>query len=316
MGADELSACLGQYGLQARGPAQPLQGGYVGVTAMVPTSHGPVVVKRFSERFDASRTHLAAHAHQHAALAGLAPRLRQTQNGRLTTEVSDATYMLTEYIDAARPPGLDDFAAALAALHIRLESFDPGGLNADFLELPVPPIASLEQVLRRTHDETCRDIINWRLRILAEYGLGSQAVASLHKGWVHGDARTDNMLTTGPPKQHLFIDFDQVSRFWQPYEVVRAYVASVGPALSDPLLASTFRSYLSAYQAVAPISAVDRALMIDLYITVQAAETRTFTTPEGEVRNMAAFARTRHQQLTWFIKHRDLLRRVAEEVRP
>ncbi|MEU3741942.1 phosphotransferase [Streptomyces sp. NPDC032198] len=316
IGAEELSACLRQYGLQACGSARPLPSGHVGVTTVVPTDQGSLAVKRFGRRFDTVRTLLAAQAHQHAALDGLAPQLRQTPNGQLTTEINGATYMLTEYIHTARPPGLTDFAAALAALHARLDSFRPGGRRTDFLELSDPPAAGLEHLLRQSQGEALREVVNWRLRILAEFGLGAQAVASAPKMWVHGDARPDNVLARRTPEQHLFIDFDQVSRFPRPYEVMRAYVASVSPELPAPLLGSTFRSYLSAYQAVTSIPAAERALMIDLYITVQAAETRTFTTPEGEVRDMSAFARTRHQQLIWIIQHRDLLRTVAEEVWP
>ncbi|MGX1668575.1 phosphotransferase [Streptomyces sp. NPDC055400] len=316
MGAEELSACLRRYGLRASGPARPLAGGHVGVTTVVPTDQGSLAVKRFGRRFDTVRTRLAAQAHQHAALAGLAPQLRRSPDGHLTAEINGATYMLAEYIHAAQPPGLTDFAAALAALHTRLDSFRPGGRHTDFLELSDPPAAGLEHVLRQTQDKALREVVNWRLRILAEFGLGAQAVASAPKRWVHGDARLDNVLARHTPEQHLFIDFDQVSRFPRPYEVMRAYVASVSPELPAPLLDSTFRSYLSAYQAVMPIPAAERALMIDLYITVQAAETRTFTTPEGEVRDMSAFAHARHQQLMWITEHRDLLRTVAEEVRP
>ncbi|MGW3493141.1 phosphotransferase [Streptomyces sp. NPDC001020] len=317
MDGEELTACLRKYGLQARRAARPLPGGHVGSTVVVPTSQGPLAVKRFGGRFDAARTRLAAEAHQFAAIAGLAPPVRLTLSGQLTTEINDATYMITEYIDPACPPELTDFAAALATLHVRLEGFRPGGRCTDFLELSGPPALGLERVLRRTQDKACREVIEWRLRILADYGLGSQTVATTHRSWIHGDARPDNLLTTTcTAGRHLFIDFDQVSRFPRPYEVVRGYVASVGPELPAHLLDSTFRSYLSAYHAIMPISAADRALMVDLYVTVQAAETRTFTTPEGEIRGMHAFARARHQQLTWIIEHRDLLRRVAEEVRP
>lgn len=315
MDAEELSACLCQYGLQARRAARPLPGGHVGSTIVVPTSQGPLAVKRFGGRFDAARTQLAAEAHQFAAIAGLAPPVRLTLSGQLTTEINDATYMITDYIDPTCPPHPTDFAVALATLHVRLEGFRPGGRCTDFLELSDPPALGLERVLRRTQDESCREAIEWRLRILADYGLGSQTVATTQHSWVHGDARPDNLLTT-TARRHLFIDFDQVSRFPRLYEVVRGYVASIGPELPDHLLDSTFRSYLSAYHAIMPISAADRALMVDLYITVQAAETRTFTTPEGEIRGMHAFARARHQQLTWIIEHRDLLQRAAEEVRP
>ncbi|WP_405814162.1 phosphotransferase [Streptomyces sp. NBC_01390] len=317
MDAEELSACLRQYGLQARRAARPLPGGHVGSTVVVPTGQGRLAVKRFGGRFDAARTRLAAEAHQFAAIAGLAPPVRLTLNGQLTTKINDATYMITEYIDPASPPEPTDFAVALAALHARLEGFRPGGRCTDFLELSDPPALGLERVLQRTQDKVCREVIEWRLRILADYGLGSQTVATTHHSWIHGDARPDNLLTTTcTAGRHLFIDFDQVSRFPRPYEVVRGYVASIGPELPAHLLEVTFRSYLSAYHAITPISAADRALMVDLYITVQAAETRTFTTPEGEVRGMHAFAEARHRQLTWIIEHRDLLRRVAEEVQP
>ncbi|MCX4884811.1 phosphotransferase [Streptomyces sp. NBC_00847] len=316
IGATELSACLHQYGLQANGPARLLPGGHVGQSAVVPTAQGLLVVKRCNRRFDPARVQLAAHAHQHAARAGLAPPLRLTRDGRWTAQVDDATYTVAEYVDHAKQAGPAAFAAALAALHNHLESFSPQSPCADFLQLPDPPGADLERVRRQADDAASREAIDWRITILAEFGLDAQSLAAVPRSWVHGDARPDNLLIARSPDRRLFIDFDQVSRFPRPYEIVRAFMACISPGLSADLLVSTFRDYLNAYQAVAPIHATDRAIMIDLYLTVQAAETRTFTTPEGEIRGMPAFARARHQQLTWFIEHSGLLRGVAEEAQP
>ncbi|WP_164784877.1 phosphotransferase [Streptomyces griseoviridis] len=316
IGATELSACLHQYGLQANGPARLLPGGHVGQSAVVPTAQGLLVVKRCNRRFDPARVQLAAQAHQHAARAGLAPPLRLTRDGRWTAQVDDATYTVAEYVDHAKQAGPAAFAAALAALHNHLESFSPQSPCADFLQLPDPPGADLERVRRQADDAASREAIDWRIAILAEFGLDAQSLAAVPRSWVHGDARPDNLLIARSPDRRLFIDFDQVSRFPRPYEIVRAFMACISPGLSADLLVSTFRDYLNAYQAVAPIHATDRAIMIDLYLTVQAAETRTFTTPEGEIRGMPAFARARHQQLTWFIEHSGLLRGVAKEAQP
>jgi Ser/Thr protein kinase RdoA (MazF antagonist) len=316
MGATELSACLRQYRLQASGPARLLPGGHVGQSAVVPTAQGLLVVKRFNRRFDPARVQLAAQAHRHAARAGLAPPLRLTRDGQLTAQVEDDTYTVAEYVDHAEQAGPAAFASALAALHSHFEGFSPQGRRADFLQLPDPPAADLERIRRQTDNAASRDTIDWRIQILTEFGLDAQSLAAVPRSWVHGDARPDNLLITRSPDRCLFIDFDQVSRFPRPYEIVRAFMACISPRLSAPLLGSTFRDYLNAYHAVAPISATDRAIMIDLYITVQAAETRTFTTPEGEIDDMPAFARARHEQLTWIIEHSGLLREVAEEAQP
>ncbi|WP_181792682.1 phosphotransferase [Streptomyces sp. WELS2] len=316
MGATELSACLHQYGLQAGGPARRLPGGHVGQSAVVPTAQGLVVVKRCNRRFEKARVQLVAQAHQHAARAGLAPPLRLTYDGQWTAQVDDAMYTVTEYVDHAEQAGPTVFASALAALHNHFESFSPQGRCEDFLQLPDPPAADLERIRRQTDDAASRQAIDWRMKILTEFGLDAQSLAAVPRSWVHGDARPDNLLITRSPDRRLFIDFDQVSRFPRPYEIVRAFVACISPQMSSHLLGSTFREYLNAYHTIAPIPATDRAIMIDLYITVQAAETRTFTTPQGEIRGMPAFARARHQQLTWITEHRDLLRGVAEEAQP
>lgn len=316
MGTTELSACLSQYGLRASGPARLLPGGHVGQSAVVPTAQGLLVVKRFNRRFDPARVQLAAQAHQHAARAGLAPLLRLTRDGHRTAQVEDDTYTVAEYVDDAEQAGPAGFASALAALHSHFEGFSPQGRCADFLQLSKPPAADLERIRRQTEDAASRDEIDWRIQILAEFGLDAQSLAAVPRSWVHGDARPDNLLITRSPDRRLFIDFDQVSRFPRPYEIVRAFMSCISPRLSAHLLRSTFRDYLNAYHAVAPIPACDRAIMIDLYITVQAAETRTFTTPEGEIGGMPAFARARHEQLTWIIEHSGLLRRVAEEAQP
>lgn len=316
MGSTELSACLSQYGLQASGPARLLPGGHVGQSAVVPTAQGLLVVKRCNRRFDPARVQLAAQAHQHAARAGLAPPLRLTRDGQRTARAGDATYTVAEYVDHTEQAGPAAFASALATLHNRFEGFSPQDPCADFLQLPDPPAADLERVRRQTHDAADRQAIDWRIKILAEFGLDARSLAAVARSWVHGDARPDNLLVTRSPDRRLFIDFDQVSRFPRSYEIVRAFMACVSPRLPAHLLGSTFRNYLNAYQAIAPISATDRSIMIDLYITVQAAETRTFTTPEGEIRGMPDFARARHQQLTWIIEHSGLLRGVAEEAQP
>lgn len=316
MGAPELSACLRQYGLQASGPARLLPGGHVGQSAVVPTAQGRVVVKRCNRRFDPARVHLAAQAHQHAAHAGLAPPLRRTRDGQWTARVEDATYTVAEYVDHAEQAGPVTLASALAALHNHFDGFSPQDPCADFLQLPDPPAAELERIRQQTDDAASRETIDWRIKTLTEFGLDAQSLAALPRTWVHGDARPDNLLITRSPDRRLFIDFDQVSRFPRPYEIVRAFMACISPRLSTHLLGSTFRDYLNAYHAVAPIPATDRVIMIDLYLTVQAAETRTFTTPQGEIRGMPAFARARHEQLTWIIEHSGLLRGVAEEAQP
>jgi Ser/Thr protein kinase RdoA (MazF antagonist) len=313
MTAIELSACLRAYGLHPNGAARPLPGGYVGTSAVVTTSQGPVVVKRLGARFDPARIQLAAQAHLHAAQAGLAPQAVLTADGQLTAVIDGASYLLTEYVEAAEPPVRNDLARALAKLHVHLDSFRPASRCTDFVELSDPPAVGLERLLRPSCTPAVRKAVGQRLDSLAKYGLAPHVASSLPRSWIHGDARPDNLLAAHPSGRHLFIDFDQVSRFPRPYEIARAFITTVSPSFSPQELRSAFLLYFGAYQEVAPISAADRALMTDLYITVQAAETRSFTTPEGEVRGMRDFTRARHQQLAWVVRHRDLLHATAEE---
>ncbi|MFD0059641.1 phosphotransferase [Streptomyces sp. NPDC056690] len=314
MNEKELSACLHSYGLKPLGTARTLPGGHVGTTALVPTGQGPpLVVKRLGQRFDLARVQLSAEAHRHAALADLAPRPLYTTDGHLTACLDGASYLLTEYVEAAEPPVRSDLAHALAKLHTHFDVFRPDSDCTDFMELPEPPVAGLEELLRQTRDTATRSAVDRRLRILAKYGLKARFTSALHRSWVHGDAGPDNLLTARPSDRPLFIDFDQVSRFPRPYEIARAFIATVTTPMSPQELRSAFHRYLGAYQAITPISASDRSLMTDLYITVQAAETRSFTTPEGEVRGMRDFTLARHRQLAWIVRHRDLLHGVAEE---
>ncbi|GAA3744628.1 phosphotransferase [Salinactinospora qingdaonensis] len=309
----EVSACLRQYGRRLCGAVRRLPGGHVGQVNVVPTENGPLVAKRFGSRFTPERIELAAQAHHHAARAGLAPPLCLTRSGRRIAHVEDATYLVTEYIYHAQQAGLTCLGSALAALHRCLDHFIPDQDCADFLQLPTPPTADLKRLRQQICDTTIRDAIDWRIHILETYGLDAQAMATLSCGWVHGDARLEN-LVAADPNRPLFVDFDQVSRFPRPYEIVRAFVTSIPPGMSAP--DSAFRTYLDAYHRIRSIEATDRAVMIDLFITVQAAESRTFTTTQDEVRGMSAFARARHHQLTWVIDHRARLRRIAEEARP
>ncbi|MFC9670020.1 phosphotransferase [Streptomyces sp. NPDC056949] len=313
MNEKELSACLHSYGLKPFGTARALPGGHVGSTALVPTDQGPLVVKRLGARFDLARVQLSAEAHRHAALAGLAPRSLYTSDGHLTAFLDGASYLLTEYVEAAEPPARNDLAHALAKLHAHFNVFRPDSDCTDFIELPEPPASGLEEVLRQTRDTAVRGAVDRRLRILAKYGLKAHFTTALPLSWIHGDAGPDNLLTARAPGRPLFIDFDQVSRFPRPYEIARAFIATVTSPMSPQELRSAFHRYLGAYQAITPISAEDRSLMTDLYIMVQASETRSFTTPEGEVRGMRDFTLARHRQLAWIVRHRDLLHDTARE---
>ncbi|MEV0093695.1 phosphotransferase [Streptomyces sp. NPDC050738] len=291
-----------------------MPGGHVGTSAMVATGQGLVVVKRHSARFGLDRIQLAAEAHRHAALAGLAPQPLTTASGQLTAFVDGTSYLLTEYIEAAEPPTRNDLAQTLAALHAHFECLQPASRCPDFVQLPNPPTAGLERVLKHTTAPAVREAVVWRWDILTKHGLAPRVTSALRHHWIHGDASPDNLLMLRTPARRSFIDFDQVSRFPRPYEIVRAFLATVDTRISPPELRSSFRHYLDAYQVVLPLHAADRAVMIDLYITVQAAETRTFTTPEGEVRRMRDFTHARRQRLTWLIRNRDLLHDTAEEV--
>ncbi len=308
----EVSACLHQYGQRLCGPVRRLSGGHVGQVNVVPTKNGPLVAKRFGSRFTPERAELAAQAHNHAARSGLAPPLFLTRTGRRTAQVKDAIYLVSEYVDHAQQTGLTCLGSALAALHLCLDHFIPDQDCADFLQLPTPPAADLRRLRQQTRDTTIRDAIDERIHTLETYGLDEQAMAPLPREWVHGDARVENLLAADS-NQPVFVDFDQVSRFPRPYEIVRAFVTSAPAGMSEP--DSAFRAYLDAYHRIRPIEATERAVMIDLFITVQAAESRTFTTTQDEVRGMLAFARVRHNQLTWVIEHRDRLRGIAEETR-
>jgi hypothetical protein len=123
------------------------------------------------------------------------------------------------------------------------------------------------------------------------------------------------VTTCSPPDRAAaggFIDFDQISRFSRPYEIVRAFATSFRPSARTAFVRQ-IAEYLAACRDVRPIPAHESARMIDLYITVQAGETRTFTTPDGKVRGMVDYACARRQLRTWIVKHRDELTAAARQ---
>ncbi len=100
------------------------------------------------------------------------------------------------------------------------------------------------------------------------------------------------MSTCSPPDRAAaggFIDYDQISRFSRPYEIVRAFATSFRTS-PRTAFARQIAEYLAAYRDVRPIPAHGSARMIDLYITVQAGETHNFTMPDGKVRGMVDHA--------------------------
>jgi Ser/Thr protein kinase RdoA (MazF antagonist) len=305
----ELSACLLDYGLSADGPVRPLAGGNVSRAWMVPTARRPVAVKRFAARFDAARVSLAVAAHQHAAIAGLAPPLLRNSRGELLSQTAGGRFIVTEYVASADRADPLTFAAALADLHNRLASFVPIADCPGFLELPDPPQARLEELRGQRSQARNAEMIERRLRILHAVGLDAPTRAGLGQPWVHGDARPDNLLLAQDSGRRLFIDFDQVSCFPRSYELLRSFFACIRPELSatdlpGADLPAQLRGFLAVYHAKAPLPAAERAIMIDFYLTVQAAESRTFTTRSADVQGMPAFAQARHS-------HRDTLRRAV-----
>jgi Ser/Thr protein kinase RdoA (MazF antagonist) len=309
----DIDACLRLFGLAVNGPVFPVHGGRVGHNVVAPTAQGPVVVKLCSARFESDRIRLATAAHEHAASAGLAPRLFHTLDGELFSDCAGKRTIVAEFIEPAPLPGLVAFASALADLHRHFESFAPAEPYArDFLQLPEPPNAGLTRLYGQESQKTNAAHIAHRLHLLQTVGLGTKDISGLSRPWIHGDAHPGNLLATKEASLILFTDFDQVSRFPRSYELLRAFFAFLGPDPDPRDAGRELRAYVAAYEANTPLTTTERAMMIDFFLTVQAAETRTFTTSATEVRGMPAYAEARHRRLAWLVDHHDALRRALE----
>jgi Ser/Thr protein kinase RdoA (MazF antagonist) len=213
------------------------------------------------------------------------------------------------------PAGPATLAAALGALHQVLAGFAPaiGEDCPDFVTVPDPPAAGLEQLLRDPAHERSGSLITRRLEVLRAAGPAAGALLAGPRTWIHGDARPANHLAAPDGNPGLFIDFDQASRFPRAYEVLRAFFAT-SPAPGTAGLRAALREFFAAYdRSGSPLTRAERAGMAGLYVTVQAAETRTFTTTADEVRGMAAYAAARNRHLEWLAAHRGHLDAIIQE---
>jgi Ser/Thr protein kinase RdoA (MazF antagonist) len=309
------AAVIARHGLAPASRPEPLHGGTVSSTWLLPTRQGPVVARQLAARFSPARARLAAAVHHRAAQAGMAPRLLPARDGELLSVDGDGrAWIVMRHAPGAQvgPPAL---AAALGALHEALAGFAParGEDCTDFVTVPDPPAAGLEQLLRDPAHERSAGLITRRLEVLLAAGPAAGALLAGPRTWIHGDARPANHLAAPGGSPGLFIDFDQASRFPRAYEVLRAFFAT-SPPLDPARLRAALQEFLAAYDRHgSPLTHAERAGMASLYVTVQAAETRTFTTADGEVRGMAAYAAVRHRHLEWLAAHRGQLDAIIQE---
>lgn len=305
MTARIAAAVIAERGLAPAGPPTLLHGGTVSSTWLQPTGQGPAVARQLAARFGPARARLAAAVHHRAALAGLAPSLLPAGDGGLVSVDGDGRAWIVMRHAPGGPAGPAALAAGLGSLHEALAGFAPasGEDCADFIAVPDPPAAGLEQLLSDPAHERSAGLIKRRLEVLRAAGPGAAALLAGPRTWIHGDARPANHLAAPGGSPGLFIDFDQASRFPRAYEVLRAFFAT-SPPLGATGLRAALREFLAAYDCGGrPLTPAERAGMASLYVTVQAAETRTFTTAGGEVRGMAAYAAARHRHLEWLAAH-------------
>ncbi|MGH3249429.1 MAG: phosphotransferase [Trebonia sp.] len=315
MTARLTAAILARHGLDPAGPPEPLHGGTVSSTWLLPTDQQPVVARQLATRFGLARARLAAAVHQRAALAGLAPSLLPAGDGGLVSVDGDGHAWIVMRHVPGGPSSPAALAAGLGALHEALAGLAPGSGEdcPDFVAVPDPPAAGLEQLLRDPAHERSAGLVERRLEVLRASGPGADALLAGPRTWIHGDARPANHLAAPGGSTGLFIDFDQASRFPRAYEVLRAFFAT-SPPLDTAGLRAALREFLAAYERGGrPLTHAERAGMASLYVTVQAAETRTFTTGGGEVRGMAAYAAARHLHLEWLAAHRGQLDAIIGE---
>jgi Ser/Thr protein kinase RdoA (MazF antagonist) len=308
-------AVLARHGLAPAGPAAPLPDGAVSRAWLLPAGGGLVVARQYAARFGPARARLAAAVHQHAARAGLAPALLPARDGGLVTTAGDGRAWIVMRHAPGTSAGPATLAAALGALHEALADFTPadGEDCPDFVSVSVPPRARLEQLLGDPAHEHSAGLIARRLEVLRAAEPGAAGLLAGDRTWIHGDARPANLLAVPGGGRGLFIDFDQASRFPRAYEVLRAFFAAA-PPLDHGGLRGALRAFLAAYdRSGTPLGSAERAGMASLYVAVQAAETRTFTSVGGEVRGMAAYAAARHRHLEWLAAHRGQLDATIQE---
>lgn len=317
-----LLECLRRYRIGRLVGVTALEGGFAGRTWLVRTPSSALVVKRFHPRFTAARVRTAACAQHHVAShSGLAPSVLPTEAGDLVAPTAGGLWAISEYMAGSHigPDSLQahDFTLlgrSLAILHRSLDHFQPSDPVDGFLAFPHAPGKELARLAEaKADDPAIAADLQKRLAVLER--LEDETFHRLPLSWVHGDVRPDNIVSSPTSRQPIaFIDFDQVSRFPQVYEVMRAFVYSLTTTQPAEVIRDKFRRYLTAYLTHTSVDPDSWRRLVDFYLWVLAADARCYTDTQHPIRNIHEFAKKRLTTLEWAWSLRHTLQRTVDHL--
>lgn len=322
-------------------PVRQLPGGEHGSTWLAGEPGAYLVLRRLPTGVTAAQAKFATAVHDHAAHAGLAPRLLRNDAGQPLTLFRRRYFQLIRHAEGIRDPlAIPDRAAcaelghALGGLHQALASFPPAS-KAPRLEFPSDPATQLRAAHAAHQHHACPHAdVRQALRVkLRRAGALPAALlddlASLPQQVIHGDVHPGNVILQHSPavgrvRVAAMIDFD-LARYAPPaYELMRALIYCVKPAGTAAAFAPRAAAFLNGYLAERPLSGREIDAMAPLYETVQILDAHGLDACYDASETLLRFGQARFALLYWLRRHgsslasltRRALRTLAREKVP
>lgn len=315
------TAVLAAYGIDPRRTTiQPMVGGHAALTWRLDSLAGRVVLHQLADNLTRAQAALASAAHDHAALAGLAPEVVRNRRGDLVTEHNDHRYCLTAYVDDAAPLSATPQAVNWLALGHHL-----GWLHVTLAAIPVvtpwrlPDDGALQRALAAhrhpgcTHQDALRTII-------AKLDLARtiddpmrQRLDALPQQIIHGDIHPGNVLIRQDGMVSTVIDFDLARASPPGYELVRSLIYCTRPAGTPDAYAVRVAEFLRGYFTARPLTGVEIHTMMPLYEAVQILDPYAFSACENADPSFVSFGHARLSLLYWIRRNHHSLTALAQK---
>jgi Ser/Thr protein kinase RdoA (MazF antagonist) len=301
---------------------EPLRRGFGTEKWLVSVPAGDFVFRHFPPSFFPDRGRFVAFVQQHAADAGLAPRVVENDVGDLTTIQHEHVFMLAPYVagscssGAARTEHLcAELGLTLGRLHQTLVGLRPAAI-APRLALPADPTAPIREAISR-HGASCahtsaRRILRDKLAraqrlagpVLNRHRVPSQSI-------IHGDFHRPNVVVSRGGVAGV-IDFD-LARVCPPgYELVRGLLyCTKGKTTDLEVFTHRARAFLEGYFAARTLASEELAEMVGLFRTVQVLDVHGLDRCETASRGFLCFGEERFRLLRWIEAHGQLVTELA-----
>lgn len=302
-----------------------LRAGQSGMLWRVRTVDGDAVLKRVHERYSDAQVRLACRTQDFIARdRRLCPPLFRTWSGELFAKKNDGRYYMSPLVTGTPLRStlsrrtIEQVAELVARMHNALETLSQVNESDGFIAVPAQPLETLELALARARDsrrlsEVLPCLIRKREILRSLLSETDVHVEQLSHQWIHGDVHAANLLRSAePPSELRVVDFDHVSMFPAIYETLGAFLKVVDPDCAIDDLAELLQCYIGVYAGIRPNRKEDLAAMVDFYLLVHVAETRTFVDDPSTLVGLREFAKQRMRLTEWLHKCRSPLRRAVE----